>query len=1435
MRVKTKKRIGRVSDVIAAIGLIAVFVVILTGSSKNLSKIDPANAALASVSTDPAVGLTTNSADLTGTINSSDSFITARGFEWGTDTSYGNQIDQYFSTTPSFVSRWGTVGAGNGEFNSPTYNAIDSSNNVYISDRVNNRIQKFDADGNYITQWGSFGSGNGQFDGNLGIAIDSADNVYVADANNFRVQKFSSTGTYITQWGSSGSGNGQFNSAKGLAIDSTDKIYVTDDLNNRVQVFNTSGVYQFQFGSAGSGNGQFNQPIGIGVDPSDNIFVADTNNNRVEKFNSSGTYQSQFGSAGSGNGQFNFPLAITANSLGYIFVADGANNRVQIFSPDGTYFNQWGSAGSGNGQFNLVAGISINSAGYIYVIDTGNNRVQRFYQANPLGSYIEYLPGLACGTTYHYRAYATNSDGTSYGADESFTTFSCPPDMTIQTDPATLIGEDSTKLNGNITYSGSGIVSRGFEWGTTITYGNTVFDPTPWGFSTGAYALPLSGLACNTTYHYRAIATNGTGAYYGDDQSFTTTACTPDMTVQTDPASGTGDTVSTLNGDILTTKSTITARGFQWGLSSTYTNTINDTPNTKAYTYNSQFGVPGSGNGEFQKPTDAATDSSGNVFIADKDNNRIQKFDSNGNYLAEFGTLGSGDGQFDNPLTLAIDSSDNIFVVDAANYRVQKFDSSFNFLTKWGSFGSGDSQFDYMQGITIDSTGNVYVADGANNNIQKFDNDGNFILKWGSFGTGDGQFSGLTYAALDTASNYLYVVDSGNNRIQKFDLTGNYISQFGSLGSGGGQFNTPVYAQIDSYNNIYVSDAFNYRVQQLDLNGNYIGQFGSFGNGDGQFYFPQGFNIFKTNNSLYFVDTGNNRVEKFTQINAFPAGPFSDSISGLTACTTYHYRAFATNQTTTAYGNDATFTTTGCPTPPPVPPTPPTPPGPNPPGPITPTTPTTPGTTPLSPPTTTGAGIIPGTSTTPSITQPAEPSSPLVKVLRAIPKGLSTSIPYLLILLLLILAILYAIQSYREYRSIQRFNMLLSRYHNLQFGSRNFVALTNHYLGTPLGILQFSSELLVTSRLFSKETAQNVATAIKDIKDKVHELLTESGKATAQSMENINPKLVNNTVNRSSLSPSVWVPMLIAGSLLVITDLLFVYAKVYQLNLASLAVQIALFALCALLIILAFRSYVRNRFIRKQRSELLQAEQRLMDEKMNFVHKTTESLKSDIAKLQEAGKGLPKNDQTKPFMRGLSMLVGVEKSFELMQEFSTISPFESISASETQGVVDEVINRHKQQIEAKNISIHKDLTNDANLGLSKSALIILMGSTINNAIKFSKDGGNVLITAKNSIDGTKITITDNGVGIPKDKLDELMEPFNRATDAMKYDYEGIGLGLYLDRIIMEQIGGNIEIKSSPGNGTTIEMRIPRGRVLENPEPLKHINTEGSNVFTPKTA
>src|ERR1039457_3671828 len=204
-----------------------------------------------------------------------------------------------------------------------------------------------------------------------GVAVDSSNNVYVTDEKNIRVVKFASNGTYLSQWGSAGTNNGQFENPGGIAVDGSNNVYAGDFVNDRVEKFDSNGNYLTKWGSAGSNNGQFDFPIGIAVDRSNNVYVVHSGNNRVEKFDSNGNYLTKWGSFGSGNGQFEAPQGIAVDSSNNVYVADFGNNRVDKFDSNGNYLTQWGIQSTG---------IAVDSTwNFIYVIDdNGISPIQVF-------------------------------------------------------------------------------------------------------------------------------------------------------------------------------------------------------------------------------------------------------------------------------------------------------------------------------------------------------------------------------------------------------------------------------------------------------------------------------------------------------------------------------------------------------------------------------------------------------------------------------------------------------------------------------------------------------------------------------------------------------------------------------------------------------------------------------------------------------------------------------------------------------------------------------------------------------------------------------------------------------------------------------------------------------------------------------------------------
>ncbi|MGD6852210.1 MAG: hypothetical protein ACQCN6_09150 [Candidatus Bathyarchaeia archaeon] len=277
--------------------------------------------------------------------------------------------------TEHYISKFGGNGAGAGQFVSPMGIAVDSSDNIYVSDNGNGRVEKFSSTYTFLGSIGSNGSGEGQLYHPAGIAVDSSDNLYVADMGNNRIVEFNSSGAFMRQWSSPACGD--------IAVSPSGDVYVSALTQNQIRVYSPTGNPINQWGSAGSGNGNFNSASGVAVDSSGNVYVADMGNNRTQKFTSDGTFITSWGSSGSGDGQFAGPIDTAVDNSGHVYVTDWKNNRVEIFDSDGTYVGQFGTAGTGDGQFNGPWRTAFDSAGDVYVVEMSNCRVQKFSTTVP--------------------------------------------------------------------------------------------------------------------------------------------------------------------------------------------------------------------------------------------------------------------------------------------------------------------------------------------------------------------------------------------------------------------------------------------------------------------------------------------------------------------------------------------------------------------------------------------------------------------------------------------------------------------------------------------------------------------------------------------------------------------------------------------------------------------------------------------------------------------------------------------------------------------------------------------------------------------------------------------------------------------------------------------------------------------------------------------
>jgi tripartite motif-containing protein 71 len=177
------------------------------------------------------------------------------------------------------------------------------------------------------------------------------------------------------------------------------------------------------------------------------------------------------------------------------------------------------------------------------------------------------------------------------------------------------------------------------------------------------------------------------------------------------------------------------------------------------------LGEPGSEDGQFNEPFGMTFDSDGNLYVVDRRNWRVQKFDATGEFVMSFGSRGDKNGEFINPRDVTVDAEGNIYVTDQVTYLVQKFSPEGEFLTRFGQSHAGETLW-LVRGITIDDSGHIYITDGLHNRVQVFDAAGTYLLEFGLPGQRPGYLNDPDDIIYHDGK--LYVAEKGNNRIQEF-------------------------------------------------------------------------------------------------------------------------------------------------------------------------------------------------------------------------------------------------------------------------------------------------------------------------------------------------------------------------------------------------------------------------------------------------------------------------------------------------------------------------------------------------------------------------------------------------------------------------------------------------------------------------------------------
>jgi sugar lactone lactonase YvrE len=551
---------------------------------------------------------------------------------------------------------------------------------IYVADTGNEVIRKIviasDGTATMSTFAGTAGT-SGSADGTgtaasffwpTGIAVDASDNLYVADSGNSKIRKITSAGVVTTLTGTDETTGlpARFVVPEGVTVDASGSVYVAETIICTIRKITSAGVVTILAGSDSYGStdgtgtaATFTDPVGIAADASGNIYVADSGNSEIRKITSAGvvtTLAGKAGTLGSADGtgtaaSFTNPQGVAVNASGNVYVADSVDNNIRMVTSAGVVTTLAGggdytTSGSADGtgtaaSFNYPEGIAVDASGNRYVADSVNNTIRKVTTEGVVTTFA--------GTAGSFGSV----DGTGTVAS-----FWSPEGIAVDASGNVYVADTYNSTIRKITSEGDVTTFAG----TAGKQGHS--DGTG---SAASFVLP------------EGIAVDASGNLYVAD-----TYCTIRM---------------------------ITSAGMVTTLAGT------------AGTYGSSDGTASAAN--FNSPTGIAVDASGNIYVADTNNSTIRKITPEGvvtTLAGTAGTSGYADGTgtaalFNKPQGITVDTSGNIYVADMDNNVIRKITSEGVVTTIIGVYGDPEASTGLLPAslysplfIAADSTGNLYIT-----------------------------------------------------------------------------------------------------------------------------------------------------------------------------------------------------------------------------------------------------------------------------------------------------------------------------------------------------------------------------------------------------------------------------------------------------------------------------------------------------------------------------------------------------------------------------------------------------------------------------------------------------------------------------------------------------------------------------------------------------
>lgn len=413
--------------------------------------------------------------------------------------------------------------------------------------------------------------------------------------------------------------------------------------------------------------------------------------------------------------------------------------------------------------------------------------------------------------------------------------------------------------------------------------------------------------------------------------------------------------------------------------------------------------------------------------------------------------------------------------------------------------------------------------------------------------------------------------------------------------------------------------------------------------------------------------------------------------------------------------------------------------------------------------------------------------------------ALATAIPWIILILFLLFVVILTTKIVYQLYITAKMRALVEKQKLLNHEKRSLLALSSHYLRTPLTILNAGVDTLPDESR-TKAVLLSAAAHLGDVvstiigKMEADDDLSKTWHPTKQAVQN------TRLFQLKIIVPAVVVIGTISAFNIVIatqTNLLV--------NLSSAALQLIGAFIISILLYVVYDSHLQHASVVAYQKELLNHHETLDANRNEFIQDVVKDLVPAVYAVDSAiAQGLPE-DAALSIKQGLKRFETTSEDFVLIGQLEKGKIRQEAVDATLQSVVASAATEARH-------SGHKVLTKGVQKTTIHQPTYLLkrvVASLVDNAVTHGKSTKPTEVSALSSGNTAELRITDYGKGIKNEKLSLLFKPLSRVEEAEDFTHEGAGLSLYVNRLIMHYLSGSITAQSKPGQGTTMTVTVPR--------------------------